>query len=258
MSAVATNPIDTYFRSGLVPMPAPFPYVIGCDFVGVIEELGEDSENLTIGQRVWGSNQGMLGRQGTFAEFICVNQDWIYPAPEGVEDIQIVAASLTAITAHLGLFQFGDLQEEDTVFINGGTGGVGSMAVQIAKAKGARVITTVGSAEKAKIAEELGADMVLNYKTDDLSVRIKEFTAGKGVQVWYETHREQDFGRIIDLMSPRGRVIVMAGRQSKPIIPIGPFYVKCLSLHGFAMFNCTPMEQWILPRRSTIFCQSRN
>jgi NADPH:quinone reductase len=240
----AVNPMDTYIRKGLVPAPA-FPYIIGCDFAGTVEALGEGVENFAVGQRVWGTNQGMVGRQGTFAELIAVHTDWVYPSPEKASDEALAACSLVGITAHLGLFQFGDLQPDDTVFINGGTGGVGAMAVQLAQAHGARVITTVGNDGKAALATKLGADVVINYKTDDLAARIREATDGAGVALWYETHREQDLDRIIPLMAKRGRIIVMAGRASRPILPVGPFYVNCLSLHGFAMFNCSALEQSI-------------
>jgi NADPH2:quinone reductase len=134
-------------------------------------------------------------------------------------------------------------QPGETVFVNGGTGGVGAMVVQMGKAVGARVITTVGSADKAAICRGWGADCVLNYKSDDIPARVKEFTQDKGVNVWYETQREPDFVRTVPLMAPRGRIVIIAGRQAQPIFPVGPFYVKGLSLHGFAMFNATPEEQ---------------
>jgi NADPH:quinone reductase len=115
--------------------------------------------------------------------------------------------------------------------------------VQQAKAAGAKVITTVGSAEKAAIAKKHGADCVLNYKSDPVDDQIKEFTGGKGVQVWYETLREPDFQRTVPLLASRGRMVIMAGRQAKPVFPVGPFYVKDCSLFGFAMFNARPEEQ---------------
>jgi NADPH:quinone reductase len=117
------------------------------------------------------------------------------------------------------------------------------MVVQMAKAVGAHVITTVGSAEKAELCRRWGADCVLNYKTDDLPARVREYTGGKGVNVWYETQREPDFLRTVDLMAQRGRIVIMAGRQAQPVFPVGPFYVKGLALHGFAMFNATTTEQ---------------
>ncbi len=117
------------------------------------------------------------------------------------------------------------------------------MVVQMAKAVGAHVVTTVGSAEKAALCRQWGADAVLNYRTDDVPAGVKAFTKGRGVEVWYETQREPDFERTVPLMARRGRIVVMAGRQAKPPFPVGPFYVNDLSLFGFAMFNATPPEQ---------------
>src|SRR2546426_976156 len=112
------------------------------------------------------------------------------PTPAGVPDEQAAAGALVGITAHLGLFRCARLQSGETVFVNGGTGGVGSMVVQMTKAFGAKAITTVGSDEKAKLCESWGVDCVLNYKTDDVPARIAEFTSKQGVNVWYETQRE--------------------------------------------------------------------
>jgi NADPH2:quinone reductase len=243
VGVVAVNPVDTYIRAGAVPMPLPRPFIVGCDLAGTVTTVGPGAHRFQIGDRVWGSNQGLLGRQGTFAEFAAVHEDWLYPTPAVVSDQQAAAAALVGITAHLGLFRDAKLQAGETVFVNGGTGGVGSMVVQMAKAVGAKVIATVGSAEKAAICKSWGADCVIQYKTQDVPAQIKEFTDGKGVQVWYETQREPDFIRTVELMAPRGRVIIMAGRQAQPVFPVGPFYVKGLALHGFAMFNAAPDEQ---------------
>ncbi len=117
------------------------------------------------------------------------------------------------------------------------------MVLQMAKAVTAQVITTVGSPEKADLCRRWGADLVLNYKTDDIPAAIREFTKGQGVSVWYETQREPDLVRAVDLMAQRGRIVVMAGRQARPIFPVGPFYTKDLALFGFAIFNATPEEQ---------------
>ena len=108
----------------------------------------------------------------------------------------------------------------------------------MAKAIGARVITTAGSAEKVERCRELGADLAINYKTDDVDARIKEF-APKGVNVWWETLREPNFDRAVRLLAARGRMVIMAGREARPPFPVGPFYVKGCSLFGFAMFNAT-------------------
>jgi NADPH2:quinone reductase len=224
-------------------MPLPKPFIIGCDLAGTVEAVGSKANRFRVGDRVWGSNQGLLGRQGTFAEYAAAGEEWLYPTPPAVPDTQAAAGALVGLTAHLGLFRDAHLQAGETVFVNGGTGGVGSMVVQMARAVGAHVITTVGSAEKAELCRRWGADCVLNYKTDDIPARVREYTGGKGVNVWYETQREPDFMRTVDLMAQRGRIVIMAGRQAQPVFPVGPFYVKGLALHGFAMFNATSTEQ---------------
>ena len=243
VAAVAVNPIDTYIRGGVVQMPLPKPFVVGCDLAGVVEKLGPGAKRFKVGDRVWGSNQGLLGRQGTFAELCCAHEDFLYPTPPGVKDEDAAAIALVGITAHLGLFLSAKLKAGETAFVNGGTGGVGSTVVQMAKAVGARVVSTAGSDVKAKQATALGADLAINYKSEDVAAKIKEFTVGDGLHVWYETLREPDYDRIIEAMRPRGRIVVMAGRQARPPFPHGPFYVKGLSLFGFAMFNMSPAEQ---------------
>ncbi|MCS7047500.1 MAG: NADPH:quinone reductase [Gemmataceae bacterium] len=243
VACAALNPIDTYLRAGTVAMALPKPFITGTDVAGTVAAVGPDARRFRVGDRVWGSNQGLLGRQGTCAEYVCAAEEWFYPTPANVSDQAAAAAALVGITAHLGLFQRAHLQAGETVFVNGGTGGVGSMVVQMAKAVGAKVITTVGTLEKAQLCRDWGADCVLNYKTDDIAAGIRTFTAGSGVHVWYETQREPDFFKMVDLMARRGRMIVMAGRQAQPTFPVGPFYVKDLALHGFAMFNATPAEQ---------------
>jgi NADPH2:quinone reductase len=243
VGAAALNPIDTYIRSGAVAMPLPKPFIPGCDLAGTVEAVGPAVKRFRRGDRVWGSNQGLLGRQGTFAEYAAVAEDWLYPTPAGVSDQEAAAVALVGITAHLGLFRCAGLQAGETVFVNGGTGGVGAMVVQMTKAVGARVITTVGSEVKASLCRSWGADRVLNYKTDDVPAAIRQFTNEQGVQVWFETQREPDFVRTVPLLARRGRMVVMAGRTAQPIFPVGPFYVKDLALFGFAMFNATPAEQ---------------
>jgi NADPH:quinone reductase len=241
--AASVNPIDVYFRSGMVKANLPLPFIPGCDLAGTVDAIGEGVTTVRVGERVWGSNQGLLGRQGTSAEFACVEERWLYPTPANVSDDDAAAVSLVGITAHLGLFHRTNLQANETVFVNGGTGGVGSMVVQLAKVHGANVITTVGSDEKAKVARELGADVVINYKNENLAEAVKRATEGRGVNVWYETQPPAEFEATIELMAPRGRIVVMAGRNARPTLPNGAFYVKGLQLIGFAMFNMTADEQ---------------
>ena len=150
--------------------------------------------------------------------------------------------ALVGITAHLGLFRFGQLKTGETVYVPGGTGGVGSMVVQMAKAAGARVATSAGSPERVELCRRLGADLALNYKTDDIPARLREF-APEGVDVWYETQREPNLEVSIPLLRKHGRMILMAGRTAKPALPLGAFYPRNCAIFGFAMFNATPDEQ---------------
>jgi NADPH:quinone reductase len=242
VAAAALNPVDTYIRSGTIKMDIPLPFVVGCDLSGTVEKLGPNANRFKVGTRVWGSNQGLLGRQGTFAEFAAVDEDWLYPTPQGVNDETAAACALVGITAHLGLVRDAKLEAGETLFVNGGTGGVGSMVVQMSRALGARVLTTAGSDEKVAACRELGADAAINYKTEDVADRIKK-VAPQGVNVWWETLREPNFDQTVSLLASRGRMVLMAGRDARPPFPVGPFYVKGCTLVGFAMFNATPDEQ---------------
>jgi NADPH2:quinone reductase len=242
VKAVAVNPVDTYIRGGLIAVNLPNPFIVGCDLAGVVEAVGRNVSQFKTGDRVWGSNQGLLGRQGTFAEYAAVDGCWLYPTPEQARDEDAAALALVGITAHLGLLRHARLQAGETLFVNGGAGGVGSIVVQMAKRLGARVIATAGTDENVGVCRALGADLALNYRTHDVPAAVKGFASG-GVNVWWETQREPDFERAVALLAPRGRFVLMAGRDARPPFPVGPFYVKDCSLHGFAMFNASPEEQ---------------
>jgi NADPH2:quinone reductase len=240
-AAVAVNPVDTYIRSGAIALELPLPFIVGCDLAGIVQELGPGATRFKVGDRVWGTNQGLLGRQGTFAEYCAVDECWLYPTPDGVEDDTVAASSLVAVTAHLGLFRDARIKPGESIFVHGGTGGVGSMVVQMAKAAGARVIATGGSDEKVARCLDLGADVAVNYKTQDVDASIREF-APAGINVFWETLREPDFDSIIGCLAERGRIVLMAGRDARPAFPVGPFYVKQCSMHGFVMFKGSPEE----------------
>ena len=242
VGAVDVNPIDTYVRGGIVPAKLNFPFILGRDLAGAVMEVGAQVKRFKVGDRVWASNQGFAGRQGTFSELAAVDECWLHAIPPDVRDEDVAAVSLVGITAHLGLFRDAKLKAGEILFVNGGTGGVGSCVVQMAKAVGARVITTAGSDEKVAACKRLGADLAVNYKTQEVDAAIKTF-APDGVNVWWETLREPDFERAIPLLAMRGRMILMAGREAKPAFPVGAFYTKDCSLFGFAMFNSAAAEQ---------------
>lgn len=240
--AASLNPIDTYLRNGANYWPLTFPFVPGCDFAGEIVELGPTVSHWKVGDRVWGSNQGLLGRQGTFAEFAAIDSHWLYPIPKETSYEEAAACALVGITAHLGLFAKGQFRADETLFVRGGTGGVGSMVVQMACAMGGKVITTAGSDSKAQRCRELGAHHVIRHPTDALLDEIQTF-APEGVDLFWETLRDPDFDLAVAAMRESGRMILMAGRDARPNFPVGPFYVKGCSLHGFVMFKAPPQLQ---------------
>ena len=242
--AVAVNPIDTYIRSGNVKLELPSRYIVGCDIAGTVEAVGSEVSGFSIGERVWGSNQGLFGRQGTFAEYAAIDQCWLYSTPEDIRDEDVAAGALTGITAHLGLHLHGGLQSGEVVFVNGGTGGVGSAVIQLAKAAGATVVTTVGSEQKRQTAMQLGADHVINYRAEDAAKAISTFVAeGQPINLWFETLRTPNPDVTLPLLAKRGRYVLMAGRDARPEVPVGSFYVNDLRAIGFAMFNASADEQ---------------
>ncbi len=242
IAATSVNPIDLYIRAGTVTMPLAYPYIIGSDLAGTVVEVGKECTRFQPGARVWGSNQGLLGRQGVTAEFAAVGEDWLYPTPKETTDADAAAIALVGITAHLGLFKHGNLKPGEKVYVPGGSGGVGSIVIQMAKAAGASVATCAGSDDRVELCRGLGADLALNYKTDDIVSELRGF-APEGIDVWFETQREPNLEVSIPLLRRRGRMILTAGRTALPTLPLGSFYTRDCSLFGFAMFNATPQEQ---------------
>lgn len=235
--AAAINPIDTYIRAGTVAMPLPLPYVVGCDLAGEVVSVGAAVTAFRPGMRVWGSNQGVLGRQGTCAELAAVDERWLYPTPDTVSDRDAAAAALVSITAHLGLVDNAALRPGETIFVNGASGGVGSAVVQIARLLGGRVIGSASPAKAGRV-RDLGAEAVVDYTQPDVVAEIRR-AAPHGVQVYWETQREPDFDRGVAVLAEGGRMIVMAGRDARPAFPVGPFYVKGCRLFGFVMFKAS-------------------
>ena len=188
---------------------------------GVVAEIGSDVTHFRPGDRVWGTNQGLLGRQGTFAEYAAIDECWLYPTPANVSDEQAAALALVAITAHLGLVRDAELLSGETLFVNGGSGGVGSAVVQIAKILGARVITTAGNERKAEVCGRLGADHVILYKATGVAGPLKKI-APTGVHVWWETLREPDFDLADQFAGGPGTHGADGGTRRAPAFPRGP------------------------------------
>ncbi|HMP78575.1 MAG TPA: NADPH:quinone reductase [Pirellulaceae bacterium] len=237
----AVNPIDCYLRSGMVAMPIPSPFIPGCDVAGTVVAMGSQVRGFQVGDRVWSTNQGLLGRQGTMAEFCVVDESMTFHIPPNVSARDAAACGLVGATAWLGLFAKGCLQPGEIVFVRGGTGGVGSMVVQMAKAHGARVIASAGTETKVQQCLKLGADFAVNYREADWPDLVQRF-APDGVNLFWDTTRQPDFELAVSLMAENARMILMAGREARPPFPVGPFYVKQLSLLGVVVFKSSTDE----------------
>ena len=241
VAAVTVNQVDTYIRAGTFPMELPLPFVIGRDMVGVVEAVGSAVTRFSPGDRVWCNNQGIHGRQGTFAEYVAVAEDLLYHLPAGVDWQEAVAILHSGLTTCLGLFREANLKPGETIFINGGSGNVGSALVQVAHDLGAQVIATVGSAEKRERVLELGADLAIDYKTENVSKVTRAF-APPGVDVYFDTSREPNFELAVPLLKHHGRMIVIAGREAHPTFSVGALYLKDCSVYGFIVTDATTEE----------------
>jgi NADPH2:quinone reductase len=244
VAAAAVNPIDIEIRSGRLAMPLRFPYVIGSDVAGTVVTRGLGVRRFSEGDRVWGSNQGLFGRQGTFAEYVAVDEKWLYPTPIHQSDGEAAAGAAVGITACLGLFRAARLRPNEIVFVHDGAGGIGSAIVQQAKAAGARVITTAGDPLSRACCDELQADLVIDAQSSDFHDQIRAFTGPSGgVDVWIETEREPAFDRTIEWMASGGRIVLMTGVAAKPEVPVSRFRAANLSLLGVSISNTLPDVQ---------------
>jgi NADPH2:quinone reductase len=244
VGAVAVNPIDVEVRSGMLPMPLNFPFVIGSDVAGTVTMRGAGVRRFAEGDRVWGTNQGLFGRQGTFSEYVAIDEKWLYPTPEAETDAEAAAGAMVGITASIGLFRTARLRHGEIVFVNGGSGGVGSAVIQQAKAAGARVIATVGSPLKQEFCQNLQADLVLDYRSPTLDAEIHEYAARfGGIDVWIETQREPPLERAMGMMAPRGRIVLIGGRTARPVVPLKEFHAKQLALLGVSICSVLPDVQ---------------
>lgn len=242
VEAVAVNPVDTYIRSGAYPVKVPFPFIIGRDLVGRVVGVGAGVSRFTPGQRIWCNSLGYDGRQGSFAEFVSVEQDRLYSLPDGVDHMQAVASFHPAATAFLGLVHhLGGVHPGDVVFVGGGAGNVGSAVVQIATAMGARVIATAHGADDIAWLRACGATDVFDYDDSQLDAAVRAVAPG-GVDVVWNTSGRNDFDREVGMLAPGGQLALTAGMEQHPPLPVGPFYTKNARAVGFTITAATPSQ----------------
>ncbi|MBH0205800.1 MAG: zinc-binding dehydrogenase [Nitrospira sp.] len=229
VKACALNHLDIWIRQGNPAYPIPLPHVSGSDIAGVVEQVGAQVEGVTVGARVsvspglscWKCENCLAGRDnfcstfgiigakthGGYAEYVKVPFRNVLPMPENLTFEQAAAFPLVSVTASHMLFALAGLQHGETVLIMGAGSGVGSMAVQLAKLAGARVITTVGSDEKIPKAVVLGADAVINHSKDKVAERVKLLTEGKGVDVVIEHIGPEVWETCLASLAKGGRLI---------------------------------------------------
>jgi len=188
VAATSVNPTDYYVRGGGIPDLSPdFPAILHGDVAGVVEAIGENVTNLAPGDEVYGLAGGLKGHRGALAEYMLVDANLVAKKPSSLTMAEAAALPLVALTAWEGLIDRVRLQPGQKVLVYGGTGGVGHVSVQLAKWAGAKVYTTVSSPEKAAIAQQLGADVVINYREQSVEEYVAQHTDGKGFDVVVDT-----------------------------------------------------------------------
>jgi NADPH2:quinone reductase len=202
--------------------------------------VGDAVRRFRPGDRVWANNQGYDGRQGTFAEYCSIDEDWLYPLPEPADPYETITVLHSGLTAAVGLAKV-RLQPGETIFINGGDGNVGTAILQIAGAMGARVVVTSADERKAAWCRELGADLIINYKTQDVE-KVLQAAVPQGVNVYWDATGHFDAAQALAVSARRARIVVMAGLTQQTILPVGPFYTHNCTLYGFTVTDATREE----------------
>lgn len=212
IKAAGINYIDIYFREGRYPTTPPF--VNGQEAAGVVSEIGSEVKNLKVGERV-----AYTGVPGSYAEYAAVPADRLVKIPEKLDFRQAAAAMLQGMTAHYLCRTTYPLKPGDIALVHSAAGGVGLLLVQMAKKLGARVIGTVSTPEKAKLAREAGADDTILYTQQDFEAETKRITDGKGVHVVYDGVGKDTFEKDLNILRPRG-CVVYYGASSGPVPPL--------------------------------------
>jgi NADPH2:quinone reductase len=241
LAASGVNFIDVYFREGRYK--APLPLVLGQEGAGVVTAVGADVKSVKAGDRVAWS-----GPLGAYAEYAAVPADRLVPIPSGVTDQQAASAMLQGMTAHYLLYDTYPLKRGETALVHAAAGGVGLLLTQMAHNIGARVIATVSTDEKAKLAREAGADEVILYTQSDFEVETKRLTGGKGVDVVYDSVGKTTFEKGLNVLRPRGMMVLFGG--SSGAVP--PFDLIGLSQKGSLFVTRPSLLHYIASREELV------
>jgi NADPH:quinone reductase len=248
LAASGVNFIDVYQREGRYKVPLPF--VLGQEGAGTVSAVGAEVKSLKVGDRVaWSS---VLG---SYAEYAAVPADRLVPVPQGVSDREAAAAMLQGMTAHYLAYDTYPLKGGETALVHAGAGGVGLLLIQMAHNIGARVLTTVSTDEKAKLARDAGADDVILYTKLDFEAEVKRLTGGKGVDVVYDSVGKTTFDKSLNVLRPRGMMVLFGG--SSGAVP--PFDLIVLSQKGSLFItrptlgHYTATREELVARASSVF-----
>jgi NADPH2:quinone reductase len=214
IQAAGVNFIDVYNREGRYK--APLPFVLGQEAAGVVSAVGSDVREVAFGDRV-----AYTMALGSYAEYAAVPADRLVKIPAGVGEREAAAAMLQGMTAHYLSHDTYPLRKGETALIHAAAGGVGLLLVQMAHNIGARIIATVSTEEKAKLARAAGADEIILYTQSDFEAETKRLTAGKGVDVVYDSVGKTTFEKGLNLLRPRG-MMVLYGGSSGAVPPFDP------------------------------------
>ena len=207
LKAAGINPVDTKIRKrGLLYPDASLPAILGCDGVGVVVETGDSVTRFMKGDDVWFCHGGLGDAAGNYAEYTVLDEKEAEMKPRRSSFEQAAALPLVSITAWEALFERAGLKAGQTVLIHAGAGGVGHIAIQLAKSAGARVCTTVSTDEKANFVRRLGADKVIRYKDSDFVEEVMQWTNGEGVDVVLDSIGGENFQRSLSAAKVYGHV----------------------------------------------------
>jgi len=241
VEAAGVNFIDTYQRSGFYQLQ--LPAVLGQEAAGRVASLGAGVTGWKEGDRVAFANV-----MGAYADSVVIAADRLVPVPASVTSRVASAAMLQGMTAHYLVTDTFPLQRGQTCLIHAAAGGVGLLLVQVAKLKGATVIGTVSTAEKAQLAREAGADHVINYAAEDFEAAVKRVTNGRGVQVVYDSVGKATFMKSLNVLAPRG-MLVTFGQSSGGVPPFDPLL---LSQRGSLFLTRPVLGHYIATREALL------
>jgi len=228
IAAAGVNRGDCYQRMGFYPPPPGASEIMGLEFSGTIVACGANVSKWQIGARI-----AALVAGGGYAEYAVVHQDHILPVPDEMSFVEAAALPETIFTVWANVFELGGLKKDDYLLIHGGSSGIGTTAIQMAKMAGAKVMITAGSAEKCAACTALGADLAVNYRQDDFVEQSVGFSDGHGMDIILDMVGGPYFQRNIQAAARGGRIVNIAHLQgSQAEIDMMPVMLKNLTLTG--------------------------